>query len=267
MKQSLCVWVTVLLCATASAGAEERRPAYDDVLVTDRPDAAEASETVGKQRFQVETSFAITNDASAGTTTRTYNFPTLLRYGIVDPVEFRVEGDLFNIETSSGTATERGVSDFALGVKGHFVDGEGWTPSFGALAHLGVPTGKDTFSSNGVEPSAKLLADWELPAGFTLGTNLGADLPVRDAAGDKFARLLYAAAVGHDLPGTSGRLRMFVESAGAIPMKGGKPDEHQFDTGLALLLTPDMQLDVVTQFGLNDDTPDVAGGLGFSWRK
>lgn len=266
MKVTHIVFAAIALCTTAVASAEDYPSAYDDALVTDRPDAAEASVTVGKQRFQVETSFAVAQDKSAGTTSRTFNFPTLLRYGIVDPVEFRVEGEFFNIQTTSGAATERGFSDLAFGVKTHFVDGDGWTPSFGALAHLNVPVGKDAFSSNGVEPSAKLLADWDLPAGFTLGTNVGADLPVRDAAGDKFARFLYAVAVGHEIPGTQGRLRMFVESAGALPMKGGKPAEHQFDTGTAFFITPDMQLDLVAQFGLNDNTPDVAGGLGFSLR-
>ncbi len=262
MTKQILTLIAVVLTFSATTHAAE----YDTALVTDRPDAAEASVTVGKQRFQVETSIGASHDTTAGVTTRTYNVPTLLRYGIIDPLEVRVEGDLFNIQTATATTTERGFSDLAFGVKGHFVENEGWIPSFGALAHLNVPTGKNTFSSNGVEPIAKLLADWELPAGFSLGTNLGADLPVRDAAGDKFARLLYAAALGHGIPGTQDRLRLFVESTGAIPMKSGKPDEHQFDTGLALLITPDMQLDVVTQIGLNDNTPDITGGLGFSWR-
>ncbi|MFP6685835.1 MAG: transporter [Polyangiaceae bacterium] len=239
---------------------------FDDALVTDRPDAAEASVTVGKGRFQIETGVGYTHDERGGTTTKTFGMPTLLRYGIVDPVELRVEGEIFNVQSTTGAALQRGFTDMAVGAKVHVTDGGGLVPSFGVLGHLSTPTGNETFSSNGWEPTMKLLADWELPGKFGLGTNAGFDVPVRDAAGHKFVRFLYAAALSRGIPGLEDRLRVFIESAGAISLKRRKAHQHQFDTGLTVLLTPDMQLDVAAQIGLAEDSPDLAMGLGFSWR-
>jgi hypothetical protein len=264
MKYRLSSIIAITLAMSIQqASANE---ALEGALVTDRPDAAESSETVGKNRFQMEAGFGVTQEKSAGATARSYGFPTLLRYGIVDPLEARIEGEIANFQTATGQATQRGFTDFAVGLKGHFVDNSGAVPSFGALVHLGLPTGNDDFSSNGVEPSGKVLADWELPGGFELGTNVGMDVPVRDAVGDKFARLLYAAAIGRNIPGTGERLRMFVEGQGSVALKKGKTDEHTFDTGLSLLLTRNVQLDLSTQIGLNADAADLAGGLGISFR-
>ncbi|MBI4367720.1 MAG: transporter [Deltaproteobacteria bacterium] len=239
---------------------------FANALVTDRPDAAEASVTVGRHRFQVETSFAFGRDDDAGTMTKTYGFPTLLRFGVSDPLELRMEGELYSIQSQTGTGTARGFQDLAVGMKAHVVENRGWIPSFGTLTHVSLPTGNDVFSSNSVEPSAKLLADWELPADFSLGANAGIDLPARDAAGDKFARFLYAAALNHPTPFLKDRMRVFVEAAGAVPLKKGKAGEHTFDSGLAFLVTPNLQLDGFAQIGLTDAAPGLQAGMGVCWR-
>lgn len=239
---------------------------FADALVTDRPDAAEASVTVGKYRFQVETSFGFGRDTDAGVRTQTYAFPTLLRFGVIDPLEVRMEGDFYTVQTQAGAAAQRGLTDLAFGLKAHAIENRGWIPSLGVLAHLSVPTGNNTFSSNAVEPTVKVLADWELPADFSLGANYGIDVPVRDAAGDKFARFLYAGALNHPTPFLAERLRVFVEMAGAVPLKSGKASEHTFDSGLAFLITKDMQLDSFVQIGLTEAAPGLQTGFGFSWR-
>lgn len=268
MQHRTPLFLLALLAAPLAAQAytplQEREP-----LVTDRPDAAESSETVGDDRFQVETStdFTQDKDQTAGTTARTYSFPTLVRYGIAEPVEIRFESELFSFNTQTGTATDRGFNDFDVGLKAHFLDNSGAVPSFGVLAHVGVPVGKNSLSSNAVVPTVKILGDWELPAGFSLGTNLGMDVPARDAAGDKFAQLLYAAAVGHDIPGTNERARLFVEGAGAIPVKGGKENDLSFNSGVAVFLTPNVQLDAVTRVGLTDAAAGFGAGFGLSVRR
>ncbi len=64
--------------------ANEIGSSWEDVLVTDRPDAAEASDTVERGRWQVETSVGFSSDESPGITTRSLSFPTLLRYGVME---------------------------------------------------------------------------------------------------------------------------------------------------------------------------------------
>lgn len=239
---------------------------FENALVTDRPDVAESSETVGKHRFQWETSFQVGHDTNAGVTTNTYSFPTLLRFGIIDIFEFRLEGEMLALQTMTGAPTEKGFTDLAIGFKVHFFDQKDFIPSVGFLAHVNIPTGHSAFTARVAEPIFKFLVDWDIPLDFSLGTNWGIDIPVRDDLGDKFARFLYATALGHPMPFLSDRFNFFIEFDGAIPIQSNKSDQHFFDTGLTFLLNDDMQLDTLVQFGLNNTSDDVITALGFSWR-
>ncbi|OGQ22721.1 MAG: hypothetical protein A3I05_05670 [Deltaproteobacteria bacterium RIFCSPLOWO2_02_FULL_44_10] len=262
-------WLLAMICVVFFANeVNAASKNWDDVLVTDRPDAAEASETVGKYRFQIETSFAFDHDEDAGVSTNNYNFPTLIKFGVTDWAEVRLEAPFLNIQTQTGTSSTTGFTDIDLGTKVHLQDNEGAAPSLGFLFHLTLPTGKDIFSANTVEPKFVVLMDWELPQKFSLGINFGLDIPVTDANGNKFARFLYAGALNRPLPipALDDRLGMFIEFAGAVPMMEGPKGEHRFDTGFGFLLTPDMKIDTFAQVGLTEASPDIGTGLGFSWR-
>lgn len=239
--------------------------AHHAAIGTDRPDAAEASTVVGKHHLQVETSFGFSQDREGRTTTRIYSFPTLFRFGIFDPLELRLEGEMFAWRMQTGSNTENGFNDIAVGAKAHFFENEGLRPSLGGLFHLNVPTGRASFSANVAEPIMKVLADWELPADFSLGVNTGVDIPARDENGNKHARFLYAVSVGHAIPFWPEKLRAFLETSGIVPMQAHIPDENTLDTGLTFALTKTIQLDSFVQIGLSDAAPDFATGLGFSW--
>lgn len=234
--------------------------------VTDRPDAAEASVTVGPNHFQMETSFGFSQDKDASVTTRTYSFPTLLRYGVGNRLEFRTEGELGVIRTRTNAGTDAGFTDQAFGAKLHLVENKGVVPSLSLLAHANTPTGRNTFSANGIEPLVKVLTDWELPADFAFAANNGVDVPVKDEQGDKFARYLYAASVGHPMPVLAERWNIFAEVQGAVPLHPGKASEHTFDTGFTFRLTNNIQIDSFVQIGIVDAAPDLTTGFGFSWR-
>ena len=63
-------------------------------LVTDRPDATEASSTVGKGVFQVETGAFYESFKDNNNTYENFTFnTTLLRYGILDNLELRLGWD------------------------------------------------------------------------------------------------------------------------------------------------------------------------------
>ena len=211
----------------------------EEPLITDRPDTAESSKVVGKYRLQLETSFAFGHNDDNATITRTYNFPTLVRFGLLPWLELRAESAL---DPSDFT-------DIAFGFKAHALDNEGWTPSMGVLLH---------WTSDTSEPLLKWLNDWKLPADFALGTNVGFDVPARN--------FLYAGTVGHPVIFISDRLNTFVEVQGVVPVESTDSDAHTFDTGLTFLVTPDIQLDTFVQIGLVEAATDVTAGIGFSWR-
>lgn len=240
--------------------------AEEESLVTDRPDTAESSLVVGKYRLQVETSFGFGHNDDAGVMNRTYNFPTLVRFGVLPWLELRAEGEVAQIQKQEGQPPERGFTDIAAGFKTHLLDNEGWVPSMGVLFHIGTPAGNDNFSSNTFEPMLKWLNDWSLPADFALGTNIGFDVPARNPAGEKYARFLYAVTTGHPVSFISDQLNAFVELQGIFPTDSSDPAEHTFDSGFTFLVTNDIQLDTFVQIGLTEGATDITTGLGFSWR-
>ena len=138
------VALLLMLPGPASAGED------DDGIVTDRPDFVESSNVVGKGRFQVETSVAVERDKADGVKLRTVSTPTLLRFGVAEDWELRVETDGRLRATADNPATgqrlrESGYADTAVGVKWHMVDDEGARPSMGLLAHWDLDTGSAPF--------------------------------------------------------------------------------------------------------------------------
>lgn len=263
----ISIIIVMLLPVVAYAGDAEADNPYADALITDRPDVADTSYAVGKLKFQIETSFEYIQDNRGGVTTRTYFFPTLLRFGIIDPLEFRVENGLYAFRTQTGTRYQHGFTDVAFGFKWHFLDaGPKGIPSMGLLAAVSAPTGEDEFSFNAWVPIFKLLTDFELPFNISIGINVGVDVPGRDGVGDKYADFLYAISFGYNVHRTDNRLRLFIEVSGISPMKSNKADIRTLNTGVAFLITPNVQVDSFVRVGITPSTPDMAGGLGWGFR-
>lgn len=238
--------------------------ASDDEIATDRPDFVESSNVVGKARFQVETSMGLDRDKSDGVTARGWSTPTLLRYGVSDDFEVRLETDgAIRTRISDGTgATERtrGAGDVSLGVKWHALDAEGNMPSVGVLVHADLATGSSAFRGRGTRPSARVVAEWELASDYSLGMmpGLGHD---RDAGG---AYGIFGIVVGKSL---SDRLRTFVElSAPRIAATRHGGTEAAATVGMAYLLSKSVQLDTAVSRGLTRYTPDLSVTVGFSFK-
>src|SRR5262245_3846378 len=89
-----CKRFKATLAATALlVAATQAARAADDGIVTDRPDFVESSLTVGKYRFQIETSVNLERDDQDDVKFRTWTTPTLLRFGVSDNLELRLESD------------------------------------------------------------------------------------------------------------------------------------------------------------------------------
>jgi hypothetical protein len=58
---------------------------------TDGPDFVESSEVIGKDRFQYEADFLSQRDNRASNTIKTTSTPLLIKYGISDNTEVRLE--------------------------------------------------------------------------------------------------------------------------------------------------------------------------------
>lgn len=241
--------------------------AESETIVSEKPRATKGLDTVGKHHFQVETGFDYQAETDAAATRHQYSFPTQLRYGVIDTLEARIQGNMFTFQNTAGPGgSARGFGDLAVGTKWAIVSGGGFLPSLGLVADLGMPTGSNNVSTNTFVPAGAAILAWELPAQFRLDSNVGMDYPARDGAGDRFARLTYGAAVKRAIPVWDDRLDGFIEFAGAAPLKNSKAGLHQFGTGVAMRLSDSMNLSAFGRFGLNTAAPNFQTGVGFGWR-
>ncbi|HEY0061724.1 MAG TPA: transporter [Telluria sp.] len=257
----VCRYLIVVLsslCSTAAFGA-------DDEIATDRPDFVESSNVVGKGRFQIETSIAAERSKHDGVRERLLSTPTLLRIGISDTLELRVETDgrLQARATADGGPTFKanGYADTALGIKWHALDAAGNAPSVGVLAHLDLDSGSAPFRAAGKGGSLRVVGEWELPAGMSLGVMPGVSWQ-RDDNGERYAAAIFGIVVGKEW---NERLRSFLElSAPHIARSGHGGTESTVDVGVAWLVTPTVQLDTAFSRGLTRHTADQALTVGLS---
>ncbi len=232
-------------------------------IATDRPDFVESSLTVGKHVFQYETSAATDWTTTAGTTARVVATPTLLRFGISNSVELRLESDGFYRASVDGAGSESGMADAALGLKWHAADAAGARPSLAFLLHGDVPTGSAAFRGIGIRPSLRAVGEWELPGNFALGVMPGVAYDANAGAGQEWTAIL-GATLGRPV---SDRLRFFAEyAAEQLPTSSNGGTVALLDVGTALLVTNDIQLDLSYRHGLTDLASDHSLALGFSQR-
>lgn len=239
----------------------------DEPIGTDRPDFTESSDVVGRGRFQLETSVAYERDRQAGVRTRVTSMPTLLRWGVSDDLELRVESDGYlraHADGAGGSVRERGWGDASFGIKWHVRDGEeGGRPAIGLLLHADVDSGSAAFRGQGVRPSLRVVGEWELADDWSVGVMPGIAVE-RNDGGRRYTYGLVSVVVGKSF---TDRLHGFVELAGqqfASRRNGG--NVVSFNTGASYLLNDSMQVDASVELGTNSRTPDAVWSVGFSIR-
>jgi hypothetical protein len=234
--------------------------AEDDEIATDRPDFVESSNVVGKGRFQIETSLAWERDKVDGVRIKGRATPTLLRLGVSDNLELRVETD-GRVRVSGPGGSVSGTADTAVGVKWHVADAAGGSPSMALLFHADLDSGSRAFRGQGTRPSVRLVAEWEFAGDWSAGVMPGV-FQERNEEGRKYTGLIASAVVGK---GLSEQWRVFAEiAASQIASKKNGGNVATLDLGTAYLVTPTAQLDFAVQRGLNRNSPDLAWTVGFS---
>jgi len=260
---SLSLLLSLSFAALCGAHAAE-----DDSISTDRPDVAESSQVVGKGRIQLETSVQwdrLRDDASHE---RTLYMPTLLRIGLGESTELRVETEGRTVmhaldPSSDARSTTAGYADTEIGVKWHLNDQQGNRPSLGVLLHAVLPSGSQGLRGHGLRPSLRLAAEWDLSQGLSLGVMPGLAVE-SDDNGARYGYGILAATLGKEF---NERLHGFVELAApqvARASHGGT--QASVDTGLTYLIGRNVQADFMLMHGLNRRTPDLSVAVGLSLR-
>jgi hypothetical protein len=254
----------LLSLASCAALAQEKQEA----LVSDRPDLVETSEVVGKGRVQLETGVLVERQRSADERGRTYTTPTLLRIGLSDSVELRLESEGRTVEHSREKAsgersTSAGYADTSIGFSWHVQDGQGMRPSLAVLASADLPTGSKRMRGDGVRPSLRVVGEWDLPGELQLGVMPGLALENKDESG-RYTYGIFGVVLEKAF---SERVHGFTGLA--LPQiarsrHGGT--EASLDVGAAYFLSKDLQIDTMFSRGLNHRTPYASFTVGLSIR-
>src|ERR1051326_2205415 len=223
--------------------------ADDQSINADRPGIADGSMTVGKGAFQIETG-AERDDASHE---RDLSTPTLLRYGLANDFELRVESEGYQRILDDGS----GWAPVSIGFKSHFLepDKAKHRPSLGIIGRVFVPSGSGEFRSHHTTGDLRLAADLDLDDQWSVTPNAGVEFD------DQHTAALAAMTIQYNI---TQRLNVFVDGG-----YQSKPSSLLLDAGAAWIINPRTQLDFSIGWGAHGgDTPNVfwSAGISRSWR-
>jgi hypothetical protein len=145
--------ITALPSATALAQD-------DDDVNADRPGVGTSAATVARGALQLETGVDHARERRARATERRTSLGTLLRYGVLDGVELRLEGE--PVVALRGPEDETNIGDIVLSVKLRILEGaEGVPrPTLSLLPALKLPTAPEPIGSERVDAALLGLASF-----------------------------------------------------------------------------------------------------------
>ena len=127
---------------------------------------------------------------------------------------------------------------------------------------MDLDSGSRQFRGEGIRPSVRVVFEWELPNGMSLGIMPGVIRDKDQVTRDRFTAGILAEVLDKEL---SDKSRVFAEIAAvqiARQKYGGTI--ATFNVGAACLLTRYVQLDMATRFPMNSNSPDFGGTVGLS---
>jgi len=254
----------MLACCAQLAHADD-----GDAITPDRPNVANSPEVVGKHRVQLEIGANWERQRNDDLHTRTLNTPALLRIGLGDTTELRVESDGrsigHDVEPATGArSTSAGWEGTSIGFKWRFADAGEDRPALGLIGKVALPTGSAGLRTTGLMPQLALSAEWALPKDWSLAVMPGAGRE-SDDHGVHYSYGILAASLGRKF---GEYVQGFLEVAApqiASAAHGG--NRMQVDMGVSWLVNKDCQVDAMVVRGLNKNTPDLGLAVGLSVRR
>lgn len=212
----------------------------DDLINADRPGIADGSTTVGAHTFQIE----IGGERDDRSADHDLLVPTLLRYGLTDNFELRIESSLYQrIE---------GWAPVSLGAKYHFED----KPSLGLIGRVFL------INTEEVTGDLRLANDFEVGEKWAFNPNVG--LAISSDQGEHSLSGLAALTAQYNLVPTA---NVFVDGGLTYPEERHGGAAILLDVGGAWIFRQNMQLDASVGWGAHGSTvPSVFWSAGISRR-
>lgn len=258
-------FAAIALLALAAPLAAQDLSGLKEPIEPDRPDFTNGPTLVAPGHFQIETGYTY---ARAGSEKSSSLGEILLRYAFDDRWEARLGLNSYDW-IDSGVPGERrssGFEDPFVEVKIRLNDADAkhralGVPALGLLVQTTVPVGSRALTSDVWQPTAALALHWDLPANWSLESNLGYS---RAADGDRrFDQLFASASAGFQL---NEKLGGFLEGYVFSKENADGSATHFADAGLSYLISKDLAIDVRVGKGLDAPHPNWSTGLGAAFR-
>lgn len=266
MKNShLLIAAILTVLWTATALAQE-----PDLINADRPGIADGSTVVGPKTFQIESGIQAEFRRNGDTREHTLFVPTLLRFGIDNHWEIRVEGNTYTRVTSfQSTSTTDQISGFAplsLGFKYHIYDSNNEHQfSLGTIVRIFPAWGSKEFKTQHATGDVRLAADWNFAPQLKLSLNPNIGVArYEDDQGRLFTAGLFAVTLNSN---PTKKLNPFIDLGVQWPEEKNGQTSAILDGGLAYIIGHNLQLDAGIGTRVHGDTgPRPFIGFGISWR-
>lgn len=226
-------------------------------LVTDRPDFTESTNIVQTGRCQFEFGYTFISVASD----QEHTFGELLaRIPIHKLIELRMGLNSFVVLQSSPGKTS-GLQDATVGLKIKFMDdikksflGDLQTA---VLIATTLPTGKDEFGEDGLQPEFKLAFSLPISKKLSVSSNTGYSYSLEN--GNRYNRFSNSLSLAFSV---SDRVSTYLEYYGIFLDSKIGADTSFLNGGFTYLFTHDFQMDIRAGKGLNGIESEYFLGVG-----
>ncbi len=252
---SVVLTIVIMFVLLSNSFAQENR------IQTDRPDQTENPFVVPPNSFQFEAGFVLEKTTQDGITIKNLSYPSaLLRYGIMNNLELRMEVEHVNVTTEANglSSSINGITPVSLGIKMNACEESGLRPAVGLIVHFSLPNFaspefKNNFAGTSVNLTMENGITDKLSAGYNFGASWDGNTPE--------PTFFYTLALGYEI---TNRVTGFAEAYGFMPEKTRA--DHRFNFGLSVFALNNLSLDVSAGIGITDNAPDYFVNGGFSFR-
>jgi hypothetical protein len=251
MHKFFLVFILILFCRVVHAQ-------FNETIRTGRPGQAIGAFTVGDKIFQLQSGFDYFGSKNNGIKNSGLLNNTVLRYGLTEPFEISalLEYKTETLKQNDAKTTYHGLSAIDVGMRYHIYTGKGLIPNVGFQIRMRLPVLSEDYKIDDIAPRFIVVTSQRLSETFSLITNWGASWNGNNTA----PQGNYVINLGFPF---SDKLGGFIETYGSY---GQQNFYVNFDTGLAWLLTPDLQLDLYGGYANNYGVNHYFISSGISWR-
>ncbi len=226
---------------------------FREELQSDRPDFTEGAFVVDRGHFQVESGYTYSSTSEGR---ENHVAPEmLLRLGAFDTTEIRIYWEGYQLEKGAD-----GASGYSLGFKTKIAEEGLFIPRTSLNGEVGP--GDPVKVSSQIEAGIKLLLEKEI-----LGQGLAGNLNLfrRDDGVEEYFEGSGSLTFGFDLSEVIG---LYLETYAILPFESSNAkQEYYFDGGFTILAHDNLQLDIRSGLGLNNNSDEMFVGTGFVYRR